>query len=176
MVEGESSGWGENPEGGATDIAMNGAAEGGESGPGVVEIVAGEIAEDEARGRKVECTQAHGGGGDGVEDCLDGGGGVSVFAEQIGEVHDPRARVVAGIGGGAIGGEDGVAAEGWQDEQAGKGPESHPAGMAEEGDADGAFAQGEELGAEESAEQIPKENEEEGACGLRMGDLPLAAG
>jgi len=71
---------------------------------------------------------------------LDGGGGVSVFADQIGEVDDPRARVVAGIGGGAIGCKNGVAAEGWQDEEAGKGPESHPAGMAEEGDADGAFA------------------------------------
>ena len=35
---------------------MNGAAEEGESGPGIVEIITGEITEDEAMGRKVECT------------------------------------------------------------------------------------------------------------------------
>jgi hypothetical protein len=89
---------------------MNGAAEVGESGPGVVEIIAGETTEDEAMVRNFECMQSHCGGGDGVEDCLDGGGGVSIFADQIGEVHDPRARVVARIGGGAIGCEDGAAA------------------------------------------------------------------
>ena len=74
---------------------MNGAAEEGESGPGIVEIITGEITEDEAMGRKVECTQSHCGGWNGVEDCLDGGGWVSIFADEIGEVHDPRARVVA---------------------------------------------------------------------------------